>query len=80
MEEGSLWLVVGLELEHAAAGPKGAGVRLVCGGEGRRVEVKGSRLLIGDRKVRHGSNSPTRESPGHQVAGTGSASAGVRAQ
>jgi hypothetical protein len=80
VEEGSLWLVVGLELELAAAGPKGAGVRLGCGGEGRSGEVKGSRLLIGDREVRRGSNPLTRVSPGHQVAGTGPASAGVRAQ
>jgi hypothetical protein len=80
VEESSLWLVVGLELELAAAGPKGAGVRLGCGGEGRRTEVKGSRLLIGDREVRRGSNPPMRESPCHQVARTRPASAGVRAQ
>jgi hypothetical protein len=50
------------------------------GWEDQRVEVKGNRPFIGDREVRRGSEPPTRESPGHQVAGTGPASAGVRAQ
>jgi hypothetical protein len=58
----------------APAGGSGAG------GEDLRVEVKGSRPFIGEREVKRGSKPPTRESPGHQVAGTGPASAGVRAQ
>jgi hypothetical protein len=55
VEEGSLWLVVGLKLELAAADPKGADVRLGCGGEvrrradGRRLDAQtlGSRPIIG---------------------------------
>jgi hypothetical protein len=79
VKDGLIWLAVGLNLELAVAAPKGTSVRLGCGGEDWRAEVKGSRFFIGDREVRRGSNPPTRDSPGHQVAGTGPASAGVRA-
>jgi hypothetical protein len=50
------------------------------GWEDWRVEVKGNRPFIGDREVRRGSEPPTRKSPSYQVAGTGPALAGVRAQ